>query len=81
MRDDICELIDTLNELALPDGAISAYSKTLGRGWRINLDRGTFLNEIEVWTVIPQDSRLYPFELVSAFGNVEVFCLVKELPA
>ena len=81
MRDDICELIDTLNELTLPDGAISAYSKTLGGGWRINLDRDTFLNEIEVWTVIPQDGRPYPFELVSVFGNVEVFCLVKELPA
>ena len=74
-------LIDQLHSIELADGIISVYSSPIGNIWRIHLDQATFLRDVEIWTVIPRTDETRPWELVSVIGNVEVFCLVKELPA
>ena len=80
-------LIDQLHSIELADGIISVYSSPIGNIWRIHLDQATFLRDVlsreefEVWKVTPRTDETRPLELVSVIGNVEVFCLVKELPA
>jgi hypothetical protein len=80
MNDELCELIDTLDELIPAPGAIGVYWNSTSKRWRIQLDAEDFLSEIELWDAIQQDHSLYPYELVADYGAVEVFCLVKELP-
>ena len=80
MNDDLCDLIDVLNELSPLTGAIGSHWNSASKCWRIHLDSEDFLREIEIWDAIPQDSSLYPYELVATYGTVEVFCLVRALP-
>ena len=71
MNDDLCELIDTLDELIPAPCAISAYWNSTSKRWRIQIDAEDFLREIELWDAIPLDSRfLYPYELVADYGSV-----------
>ena len=81
MNDDLCELIDVLAYLDLAPGVTSAYWSTTSKCWRIHMDSEAFLREIEIWDENKAPGSAYPYELVATYGPVEVFCLVKELPA
>jgi len=80
VNDDLCEFIDTLDELSPAPGVIGAYWSSASICWRIQLDNEDFLREIELWDENKEPGSKYPYELVATYGTVEVFCLVKELP-
>ena len=81
MNDDLCEFKDVLDELVPPPGAIGVYWNSASKCWRIQMDSEDFLREFELWDENREPGDTYPYELVCQFGPVEVFCLVKELPA
>ena len=80
MNDDIREIIYTLAHLDLPTGVKTAYWATNSMRWRIQMAEDAFLSEMEDWEAMPHSNPDYPIALVSAFRQVDVFCLVKEVP-
>ena len=81
MNADLVEMIDTLGYLDLPDGVITAYWAPSSKRWRIQMDEDAFLSEIKEWEPMPYPTPDYPVALVAVFGQVDVFCLVKKVPA
>jgi len=81
MNDNLCELIDILTYIDLAPGVIDVYWSSTNICWRIQLDQDDFLREIELWDENTAYGSKYPYELVATYGNVEVFCLVKDIPA
>ena len=80
MNDDLCELIDMLDELNPAPGVIGVYWNSADKCWRIQLDSEDFLREFDLYDENREPGDIYPYELVVTHGTVEVFCIVRRLP-
>ena len=80
MNEDLNEFVDMLDELDPALYVIGVYWNTTSRCWRVQMDSEDFLREFDFWDENKYPGNRYPYELVVDRGNVEVFCLVKEVP-
>ena len=81
MNEELNEFKDSLDDLVPVPGVIGVYWSGSRKCWRIQLDNEVFLREIVFWDENKAPGCAYPYELVAAYGTVEVFCLVRGLPA
>ena len=84
MIDNLQQFIEAMDGIVPVTGVIGVYWDSTSKCWRIQMDEDAFLREIEIWDENKAPGRPYPYalvELVANRGNVEVFCLVKDLPA